>query len=140
MAKLNAITEAMEEWEKMWKELVDTQYELRVTVDVDALPYYKELPNELDDLRNPAGRLKQDQDIVVVYPQWKRCKMIWMKMRTVKRSSGEINTFYVPIRSYKLDQRGMDKYVGIDVGESKQKFVTNFRMLGDDDDTDNEMV
>lgn len=118
------------EWEKAWEEMSDSVFDMVCEVKVNNLPFYKTLPTNEEDLGSPQStRLQRGQTIVVVYPQYKRANMLFMRMRKVNRNTGAIKSYFVPIKNFGVDADVLADMAGINTASSD--FVGNFRLPGE---------
>jgi hypothetical protein len=119
------------EWEKVWDEMSDSVFDMVCDVKVNNLPFYKTLPTNEEDLGSPQStRLQRGQSIVVVYPQYKRAGLLFMRMRKINHNTGAIKSYFVPIKNFSdTNNDVLAELAGINT--TTKDFVGNFRLPGE---------
>jgi len=126
--QLHANTEVTHNWDQILREMTETVYSVVATCIAEQVPYYSEMPETKEDLKGYEGFVKAGEKVTLVYPQFDRPDMIFMRMRICDPSSGSLCNRYVPLANKSLTAHELTQLT--EINSSLGKYFDGFHNPG----------
>lgn len=128
--QVHALNEVVQNWTQILNEVTQSVFVVCATTVVDKVPYYLELPENKDALKAPTGHLALHSHITMMYPQFPRPDLLYMRFRQCDVHTGEVQQYYIPIANQSLSSSELTRYLGLD--STVGQYVDFFHNPGDE--------
>lgn len=129
--KVQELQQIVDDWHQVLKEVTQAVVPVVATAIADMVPYYSELPESESDLASPVGRISVGRKAMLIYPQFERASLLFMRMRMIDPHTGEVQQFYVPVGNEAFDDAELAEATRIDTAH--QQFFSGFHLPGETD-------
>lgn len=125
-----SLSTTVQNWHQCLSEMTEAVFVVTATAQVDGLPFYTELPTTRAALKAPDGRLRIDQRVCLLYPQFPLTELLFMRYRWCDADTGEIVQYYVPVANRSLPPHDLYEVTGVNTEATR--FFGNFHCPGTD--------
>jgi hypothetical protein len=111
--QIHSLNTTVQNWHQVLTEITQAVFVVNATCAVDQVPYYIEMPEGKEALRSPVDYVRAGQKVTLMYPQFQRPDMLYMRLRVCDEHSAEVQQYYVPVANQGLSTRDLVELTGI---------------------------
>ena len=129
--QVQTLSGTVSQWQQILTEITQAVFVVNATATADIIPYYAELPESKDDLKSAnVGYISKGTKVTLMYPQFRRPDMLFMRLRVVDAHTADVQQYYVPVANQGLSAKDLLHYTGLHA--EQDQYFDNFHNPGSD--------
>jgi hypothetical protein len=129
--QVQQLSGTVSQWQQILTEITQAVFVVNATATADNIPYYAELPESKDDLKSAnVGNISKGTKVTLMYPQFRRPDLLFMRLRVVDAHTADVQQYYVPVANQGLSAKDLLQYTGLNA--EQDQYFDNFHNPGSD--------
>jgi hypothetical protein len=129
--QVQTLSGTVSQWQQILTEITQAVFVVNATATADNIPYYAELPENKEDLKSAnVGNISKGTKVTLMYPQFRRPDMLFMRLRVVDAHTADVQQYYVPVANQGLSAKDLLQCTGLNA--EQDQYFDNFHNPGSD--------
>ncbi len=129
--QVQQLSGTVSQWQQILTEITQAVFVVNATAVADNIPYYAELPETKADLQSAnVGHIGKGTKVTLMYPQFRRPDLLFMRVRVVDAHTADVQQYYVPVANQGLSAKDLQQYTGLD--PQQEQYFDHFHNPGSD--------